>query len=649
MSKTFATGAIMIAVLIAVVATSGCRGAATDSGADAKSGSSGNSDGSKQATNDGGAARDAKAGSSPARRAPGFRDTARDAGIKFKMNFLPGEQGLKFKINLYDHGCGLAIGDYDGDGRDDIYFLNQLGPNALYRNKGDGTFEDVTEKTGVALDDRISVGATFADYDNDGDQDLYVTSTRGGNVLFRNEGGEKFVDVTDEAGLKHVGHSQTAVFFDYDRDGKLDLFLVQTSDWTTSTFNERERYFVGKGGDEGGLEAVLGAPKEFNVLYHNEGGGKFADVTEKAGLKGRGWAGDVAAFDYDEDGWLDLFVACMFGRAQLYRNRRDGTFEDVTLDVLGPTPFGGIGAKAFDFNNDGHLDLYCVDMHSDMWMGLDVSQSSLAAAKEAEKVKFKYFYGPKVDGSPMYEKLEQEAADLLGIKHEEVLFGNALYKNLGGGKFREMSAEADAENFWPWSIATGDFDNDGHEDAFVATGMGYPFYYWHNYLLMNTGREAFVDKSYALGIEPPSGGNFLSEPFHGTKYARSSRCAATADFDGDGRVEIVTNNFNHEPYFFRNELPKKHYVALRLRGVRSNRDAVGAVVRIVDGERTLTRQVHAAGGYLSHSSKTLHFGLGDSTKVPKLEVTWPDGRRQVVENLDADRLHELVEPEQATP
>src|SRR5262249_8045041 len=164
---------------------------------------------------------------------------------------------------------GVAVGDVDGDGFDDIYFLNQLGRNALYRNKGDGTFEDVTDKAGVGLGDRVCVAATFVDYGNDGLLDLFVTSTRGGNVLFKNLGGGKFEDVTEKARLTHVGHSQTAVFFDFDGDGYVDLFLTNTAEWTLDTKDNASRYFLGKGA--AGLGQVVHSPKEANVLYRNHG------------------------------------------------------------------------------------------------------------------------------------------------------------------------------------------------------------------------------------------------------------------------------------------------------------------------------------------------------------------------------------------
>src|SRR5436309_2513183 len=267
----------------------------------------------------------------PLGRPPGFEERARESGITFRMNFLPGEQGEKFKTNLYDHGCGVAVGDFDGDGHDDIYLVNQLGPNKLYRNEGNGSFEDVTDQAGVGLGDRVCVAATWADYDNDGKLDLYVTSTRGGNVLFRNLGGGVFKDVTKEAGLTHIGHSQTAAFFDYDNDGYLDLFVTNTARWTLGDYDKKDRYYPG----EENFFKMAASPKEENVLYHNNGDGTFTEVTAKAGLKGKGWGGDVTVVDYNEDGKLDLFVTNMFGANQLYRNNGDGTFTDVTKGVLG--------------------------------------------------------------------------------------------------------------------------------------------------------------------------------------------------------------------------------------------------------------------------------------------------------------------------
>jgi hypothetical protein len=532
-----------------------------------------------------------RTGPPPDPRSQLFRECATEVGLTWRCRSLPNEQGETFKINLYDHGCGLAIGDFDGDGHDDVYFCNQLGRNALYRNKGDGTFEDVTEKAGVGLGDRVCVAAAWVDYDNDGKPDLYVTSTRGGNVLFRNNGDGTFTDVTKAAGLEHVGHSQTALFFDFDNDGYLDLYLTNTAEWTSETYDEGSRYWVGKG--ERGLGQVVQSPKEYNRLYRNNG---------------------------------------------------DGTFTDVTLEALGRTPWGGMGARAFDFNNDGRLDLYIVDMHSDMWMGPDFKHTSLGLARKYEKTKFRWYNGPMVEQKPSLMETEKELGRQVGFRHEEVLFGNACYRNDGGGKFTEVSDQAGLENFWPWGIATGDFDNDGWEDVFVTAGMGYPFYYWPNYLLMNQRNGTFTDRAAETGIEPPLRGIYLPQAIRGQRAARSSRCAATADFDGKGRLEIVVNNFNDQPYFFKNQGPRKNYVAFRLRGTRSNRDAIGAVVRVYQGGKVLTRQVQGACGYLSQSSHTLHFGLGDRAAVERVVITWPSGLRQELGAIAINTRHDVTEP-----
>ncbi|HET6883867.1 MAG TPA: CRTAC1 family protein, partial [Pirellulales bacterium] len=534
-------------------------------------------------------------GPSSAGRLANFEDVAASAGLDFKMNFLAAEQGENFKVNLYDHGCGLAIADYDGDGHDDLFLINQLGANVLYRNRGDGTFKRASDDASpLALADRICVGAAFGDYDNDGDPDLYVTSTRGGNVLLENDGGQ-FRDVTEKSGAALVAHSQTPAFFDYDNDGDLDLYVTNVARWTSDEFNAQDRYFVGplflRQFLEGSAEDL-----EYNVLFQNDGQGHFTDVTREAGLESLSWSGDLAVFDYDGDGWLDVFVTNMFGRSQLYHNDRQGHFRDVTRETLRRTSFGAIGAKAFDYDNDGRLDLFVSDMHSDM---LDLpKQSSLVE----ERKKLTQLPGP------WRQMLMRQA----GEDFEEVLlFGNALYRNQGEGAFVECSDAAGLETFWPWGVAVGDFDNDGDQDLFLPSGMGYPFFYWPNYLMLNNGQGAFVNVTDRSGIEPPADGRYLPETIGGEKAARSSRCAATADFDGDGRLDLVVNNFNDRPYYFKNQTAGGHYVAFRLRGTQSNRDAVGAVVQLRIGQATLVRQVDCAGGYLSQSSQTLHFGLGD--------------------------------------
>jgi hypothetical protein len=579
--------------------------------------------------------------SSPDAAQAGFRDIAREAGITFRMAFLPGEQGENFKINLYDHGCGVAVGDYDGDGFDDIYFVNQLGPNALFRNQGDGTFVDVTQEAGVAVGDRVCVAATFADYDNSGRQSLFVTSTRGGNILFKNLGNGKFKDVTKEAGLTSIAHAQTAVFFDYDNDGYLDLLVTNSAQWTENTLDSSARYYPGAAT----FAMLAHSPKEDNILYHNNRDGTFTDVTAQAGLKGQGWSGDVAVFDFDEDGYLDLFITNMFGASQLYRNNGDGTFTDVTRQTLGRTSWGAIGSKAFDFDNDGKLDLLVADMHSDMWLPISLPGPLVDVVRKNPQRKYPHVMGAGRQFNAQYaDAMERQMADTFHIRYDEVLFGNTLFRNLGNGKFEEVSDAAGMETFWPWGVATADFDNDGFEDVFLPSGMGYPYFYWPNALMMNNGNRTFTDRAPELGIEPPLEGAYQLEPIAGKPVARSSRCAATADFDNDGRVDIVTNNFNDAPYYFKNALPRRNYIAFRLRGTRSNRDAIGALVKVYAGKNVMVRQVQAAGGYLSQSSKTVHFGLGDRSRIDRVEIRWPSGQQQTLDAPPLNRRHDIVEP-----
>jgi hypothetical protein len=567
-----------------------------------------------------------------------FEERARESGIDFHMTFLEGEQGVHFRINLYDHGCGVVVGDCDGDGHDDLFFLNQLGPNALYRNRGDGTFEDVTARAGgLALADRISSAGVFADYDEDGDQDLYVTTTRGGNVLFRNRGDATFEDVTEAAGLVYVGHSQGATFFDYDGDHDLDLFVTNTANWTTDNFEEAGNYFEGKLS----LYDLVDSEHEANIMYRNEGDGTFTDVTEALGLGGTGWGGDTAVFDYDEDGDPDMFVTNMFGASRLYRNDAGKRFTDVRSETLGRTSWGAIGARAFDFDTDGRLDLLVADMHSDMWIPVTFTPDLLQPWR-----KYPHVYGRSVEMHPEeYVEKEKVFAARLGIDYDSVVFGNTLFHNLGDGKFEEISDQAKFETFWPWGVATGDFDADGHEDVFLPSGMGFPYIYWPCSLMRNDGKGRFVNRAEAAGVGTPVTGKYLPEPIGDRSAPRSSRCAATGDFDGDGRLDLVVNNFNDHPYYYVNVSRPRHYLQLRLRGTVSNRDAIGAIARIEAGGRTQVRLVQAAGGYLSQSTKTLHFGLDDAERVERCEIRWPSGLVTVLVDVAVDQLLDVVEAE----
>ncbi len=574
----------------------------------------------------------------PGDREPGFVEVSEAAGLDFHMSFLPGEQGELFKINLYDHGAGVIVGDADGDGFDDIYFLNQLGANALFTNQGDGTFKDVTERAGVALADRICTSASFADMDNDGDQDLFVASTRGGNVLYRNDGTGRFEDVTAAAGVSHVGHTQGVTFFDYDGDGFLDLFVTNTAAWTLDQEDPEGRYHIGPGT----LQDLVGSPREPNIFYRNDGDGTFTDVTATTGVAGDGWGGDVAVFDFDADGDPDLFVTNMFGASTLYRNDEGKRFTDVTRSVLGRTSWGAVGCRVLDHNSDGLLDLLIVDMHSDMWMASDSLPGKLEEAR-----KYGGPEGPLVEDGSMSAGDAQAFRERLLIMDDDdlasVLFGNTLFTNLGSGQFEEASDRAGVETLWPWGIATADYDLDGHEDAFVANGMGYPYGAWHNDLLMNSGDGTFAHRHQEEGISPRPGGPYLLEKIGNEPAARSSRSAAVIDFDVDGRPDLVVNNFNERPYLYRNQFPERHWLALRLRGTTSNRDAIGAVVTVTVGGSTQVRQVTGASGYLGQSTLTVHFGLGAADSIDDCRIRWPSGATQTFVVPAIDRLHEVLE------
>jgi hypothetical protein len=578
-----------------------------------------------------------------------LQDRVEASGIGFEHRIVD-DAGRHYKMVHYDHGNGIAAADVDGDGRTDLYFLSQMGGNQLWRNVGPGEagarFEDVTAKAGVGLADRVSVGAAFADADGDGDPDLFVTTVRMGNVLFENRGDGTFRDVTESAGVAHVGHSSGALFFDYDRDGRLDLLVTQVGRYTVEE-QGRGGYWVGTPDAFSGHQYP--DRYERTLLYRNvsgDGGLKFEEVSESVGLVDTGWTGDAAAADLDGDGWLDLYLLNMQGDDHLYRNV-EGRFQEVTDAWLPATPWGAMGIVVLDFDGDGLLDIYVTDMHSDM-------SQQIGYEEEREKADIQWS-----------DEYLQGGGDNV--------FGNALFRNLGdpsesGERFAEVSDATGSEVYWPWGVSAGDLDADGYEDLFVTASMNFPFRYQPNSVLMNVGGERFVDGAFPLGAEPRRGdatqtpwfdvdcsGAEKDEPYcrgrsglqtvTGTLGSRSS---VILDLEGDGDLDVVTNEFNSAPQVLVSDLAQKGEptsVVIELRGTRSNRDGLGALVKVHVGDRVLTRYHDGKSGYLSQSSMPLWVGLGGAAKVERIEVAWPSGATQTVPGpIAAGDTVEVVEP-----
>ena len=494
-------------------------------------------------------------------------------------------------------GGGVAIFDYDNDGRMDLFFTNgallkdpmhkgempdKRDPkywNRLYHQNADGTFADVTERAGLK-GDGFTMGVAAADYDNDGYVDLYVTGY-GDNRLYHNNGNGTFTDVTKKLAVAGGGWSTSAGWLDYDRDGRLDLFVARYLDWDF----EKGAVLCG---DSRGTRAYC-HPENFqgatNILYHQKPDGTFEDVSAKAGIADpSGKALGVALADFDNDGYLDIFVANDSVRQSLYHNKGDGTFEDIALmggagyDEDGKT-YAGMGVDAADYDNDGFPDVFITTLSYQMY--------------------------------PLYHN------------NGDLSF-NYMTKQSGVGQITLVNSG--------WGTHFIDADNDGLRDIFVAQShvldtiektTGYLKYKQTPLLMRNTGK-GFVDVSATAG-----------SAFSAALVARG---AAFGDLNNDGQVDIVLSVLGSGPVILRNDGTKNHWLGLRLVGGKSNRDGLGARVLVTDtsGRRQIF-DVSTAGSYLSANDPRIISGLGAAGGVRSVEVHWPSGRVQMLSNPEVDR------------
>ena len=546
-------------------------------------------------------------------------------------------------------GGGVAIGDYDGDGRPDIYLLRPFIGSRLYRNLGGFRFEDVTASAGVADGGVWGMGATFADLDNDGDLDLYVCGYDSPNRLYENRGDGTFIERAEEAGLNFKGASVMMAFADYDRDGDLDGYLLTnryipaTGQIIKAELTKRDGHLVipdelsdlvGIMVKPDGREKVIKIGQR-DYFYRNNGDGTFGDVTEEAGITGGDMGLGVVWWDYNHDGWPDIYVSNDFyGADKLYRNNGDGSFTDVIEGSVPHTPWFSMGADVADINNDGLLDFMASDM----------------AATTHYKAK-----------ANMGE-MDEQSWFLTSARPPQYMV-NSVYLNSGTSRFFEVSRLYGVGNTdWTWSVKFADFDNDGWVDLFVTNGMTRNWF--------NSDMRA---RLYALGgLKTEEGGRlFLEAPplaernlafrnLRGSHFQKVEESwglghlgvsfgAALGDLDGDGDLDLMVNNFEEPVSVYRNQSSTGNLLQIRLLGTTSNSYGIGSRIHVKSGGSTQVRYLTLARGFASSDNPTVHFGLGEEETVDQLTVEWPSGRRQTLTALAANRFYTIREPSGSAP
>ncbi len=521
-----------------------------------------------------------------------FRNVAASAGLTAR--FPNGGDKTK-RFILETTGSGAAFIDYDNDGLLDIFLVSgDGGLSRLYHNDGKGRFTDVTAKVGLGGAGGWGQGVCAADYDNDGYTDLFITYW-GQNHLYRNVGGTRFEDVTARAGLKQdrVRYNTGCAFLDYDNDGHADLFVANyvKFDPATAPLPGENPYCWYRG-----LAVACGPrglPFDRNILYHNNGDGTFTDVSDASGVSApdQNYSLGVLTGDFNQDGLVDIYVACDRTPSLLYINQGNGKFAEeavlrgAAFDENGQA-MSGMGVAGGDYAGDGRQGIF---------------RSNFSDERET------------------------------------------LYRNRGRGEFDDVTTAAGlARNtrYVGWGCGFFDFDNDGRPDLLLVNGHAFPeverlgndiHYRDHAILYRNVGDGKFADISESAGP--------------GIAERQSARGAAFGDYDNDGLVEVLINNQNAAPTLLKQTMrPANHWIGLKLTGSRSNRSALGTKVRLTVGAQTQTDEVRSGGSYLSQNDLRLHFGIGTATRVDRIEIRWPSGVEQVLRDVSADRVVGIEEP-----